>query len=121
MADVETVTMDDFRKACEDRLDDALQAGEGVEMRATAEVYQTPAGLTITRYAGGLLVAELDHSELGDDAKQKWIRVDFFPEGEPTLVHEEIITNGAIHNNTLKQSEHDKIAAQLSKYLTLVI
>lgn len=119
----ERVTMADFRQACEDRLDSAVSAGEAVvrTLRGGGELveFTTPAGLELARY-GGTLAVMCDFSELGDDAQQRRVSIEFFGEEEIPEVTETDWSERGLGSRTVKRHNHDALASELSKYITLI-
>lgn len=119
----ESVTMTDLRKACEDRLDDALSSGEARVRELSRGIsmveFVTPAGLELCRY-GGMLTVMCDFSELGDDAPQRKVAVEFFDDEEVPEVTEINWSDRGSGSRTIKRKNHDALAVELSKYVTLI-
>src|SRR6266702_2340895 len=87
------ITMEEFKQFCTAELDGALNRGE-VELRSWGATYETPTGLEITRFAGGMLVVECDTGELGPDDGQRQLKIDWAT--TPPHVTEETDTAGGV-------------------------
>lgn len=113
----EALTMADLRQACEDRLTYAIEQHEpGAEIITLdsdhpLKRFETPAGVRITRYAQ-LLSVECDFGETEDET-HKDVRVEFV-DGEEDPV--EVLDQ----DRTIPRRKWDVLAAELSKYVTLI-
>lgn len=121
----EIVTMADLRQTCEDRLAEAVirqEAGLDVVTLSTGDVmqqFETPAGVTISRYLGLLSVA-CDFSD--DAAVTKAVRVEFVDgEEEPVEVVESEFSNNRFNDQTVAKRNWNTLATELSNYVTLVL
>lgn len=113
------VTMADLRQACEDRLDAAISTGEeGLRVGDDITTFETPAGVEITRWAGGLTV-RCDWSDITDDAPLIVTRVEFAGWGEPPEVTE-TDTSRARVDQTVPRARHAEVAKSMAKYVTLI-
>ncbi|HET7630420.1 MAG TPA: hypothetical protein VFK03_03530 [Candidatus Saccharimonadales bacterium] len=119
----EQVTMADLRKTCEERLDYAIEYDEkGLNIvpgvKDVIFNFETPAGLLITRYAGSLSI-DCDLSNLEGGALHE-IRIEFFEDEETPEVFELVSNRSGYDERTVKKANHDRVAAELSKYINPV-
>jgi hypothetical protein len=125
MTEPAEVTMADLRRACNDRLDYAVKTGEvGLRLYehdgTKSEHFETPAGLEISRYAGGVLSIKCDFGELDSDEDREVI-VDFVDgEEDPYNVTDTVTNDRGRFASTIARKDQNKLAAELSKYVTLV-
>jgi len=110
--------MEIFRDFCSSEFDAAVKRGE-VALRNWGGTYETPAGLDITRFAGGVLMVECDFGELNPDDGQRVLKIDWTT--TPPEVTEVTHTEDAQWSNTIRVSEHDNVAGELAKYVTLLV
>ena len=124
------ITMADLEGQCRDRLEYASQVGEAVVRTVKtfnpdvpsfeATTFETTTGVIITSFYDQIRVV-CDFSELGYDAPQSVLTIDFNPPGTAPEATDVITTDEGITSKTTPLNKHNALAADISRLVALEI